>query len=240
MRRSLLVLPSALLLLLAAAPARAADAPKGPWDGFGVGSSVTTKTTTKMSMPGVPEQAMKSRMTLVKVTDDAYVLEMENEVAGQWNGQEITIPRKAPTGAGAMPEAKFEELGEEKVTVEGKEYACKKRKAVMAGATTITWTHDTHGVLKMEGTMPGDTSTTMTVTRLEAKATVAGKELTCREERSVMKSPQGETTSTSLTSTAVPGFAVRSETKMAMGPVETTTLTEVVEFTAKHAVVTTK
>src|SRR6186713_2148808 len=78
------------------ASAFAADAPKGVWDGYGVGTTVTTKITSKVEMEGAQESTTQNRQTLVKITDAEYTLKVESEVGGQWQpGMEVPFPRKA-------------------------------------------------------------------------------------------------------------------------------------------------
>src|SRR5262245_43346529 len=119
-----------LALVLASSPATAAEDAKVKvgWEGFGVGSYVHQKTTTKLSGPGMPEmppQTTETKITLVKVTDDAFTVKSEAKSGEMdWQGTEVAIPRKG-TGVEGKDE-KPEDLGEEKVTVEGTEIVCKK------------------------------------------------------------------------------------------------------------------
>jgi hypothetical protein len=188
----------------------AGDDPKSPWDGYGVGTTVTMKSTTKMSMEGAPEMTTQSRQTLVKVTDDAYVVKMEQENAGTWTGQDVTIPRKAVAGTGTEG-PKPEDLGEEKVTVDGQTLDCKKTKVTASGVTTIQWTHEKHGTVKSETTGPGEQKTTMETTKLAAKFTVAGKDFECREQVSSTKAAGSETTTTMLYCDKMPGGLAKME-----------------------------
>jgi len=238
-----------------AAAAWAGDPPavKMPWDGFGADSYVQYKATTKVTMPGqaMPEQVTETKETLVKVTDEAFTVRYETKAPTGWTKTaEIQIPRKIsklPMPTGDEPKAATEDLGTEKVTVEGKEIECKKVRVKVAGAsTTTTWTSETHGVLKFETEYEiggVKTSSSRVVTALAKKVTIAGKEISCRESKTVMKSsapagtPAGmggsETTMVELESDAVPGHKVREETSSATGPMTNVSVREVVAFEAK-------
>jgi hypothetical protein len=230
------------VLLALASTAFAADEVKVkfPWD-FGVGSFVHTKTTTKMSVPGapaMPEMVMENKQTLVKITDEAWIVKSEQGTGGSWMpGSEISFPRKF-TGSDKTSEMKIEteDLGTEKVTVEGTAYDCKKIKAKGSFGTTTSWTNEKHGVLKSETEATGGNTSTMTVTALAKKAKAGDKDVVCREVKNVSKMSMGpvasETTMVMLTSDAVPGHTVRSEMTTS-GQVSQTAVTEVIAFEAK-------
>ena len=223
----------AAAVLGAFSTASAGDPPpyKGPWDGFGAGSSVTTKSTT--SMPGMDATSTETRQTLVKVTDEAYVVKSEMKVGEEWMGQEMTIPRKATGEDPNLPKPKIEDLGTEKVTVDGQDYECKKQKTVTGDASAISWTHEKHGALKVESTYPTGGST-MLVTKLSTKVKVAGKELDCRETKVTSKMLGGmEMDMVSLDCDAIPGRSARSESTTKMGGVATKSVNEVVAFEVK-------
>jgi len=226
----------AAAVLGAFSTAWAGDPPpvKNPWEGFGVGSTVTEKTTASAPMPGMEPQTTETRKTLTQITDEAYVVKHETKVGDQWMPQDIPFPRKM-TGKEDpnAPKPKVEDLGSEKVSVEGTDYDCKKQKTILPGSTSLTWTHEKHGILKMEGTTEGAGSTSMVVTKLATKATVAGKEIECRETKIATKMPQGETEILMLESDAVPGRGVRMEMAMKMGPMSTKSVTEVTSFEKK-------
>jgi hypothetical protein len=233
----------ASLLSLAAVASAEPPKVKFPWDGFGVGSYVHTKVTTKMSMPGMPampeQPASETKQTLVKVTDEAFTVKTETKMGETWTGgTETVIPRKF-TGEKMPVDTKVvpEELGTEKVTVEGTSYDCKKIKVKTGQVSVISWVHEKEGVLKSESDLGGGQgTTTMTVTSLSKKAKAGDKEVVCRESKTVSKTSMGgmnaETTITSLTSESVPGHQVRTEMVMA-GQMSMTTVTEVVAFEAK-------
>lgn len=219
--------------VLSASVAVAGDAAtRLPWDGFGVGSYVHTRSTTTMSIEGVPPQTSESKQTLVKITDDAWTIKQETKVGDDWMGSELPFPRKATGTPTDVQAPKPEELGDENVAVDGKDYACKKVRWAAMGATTTTWTHATEGVLKSETKGPG-TESTMTITKLSFKAKVADKEVEAREMVMVTKAAGTETKVTSWESKAVPGGSVRSEMLTDMGGMKTTILTETIAFEAK-------
>lgn len=205
-----------------------ATAVRLPWDGFGEGSTVHLRTTTEMGFPGVPPQTSEQRQTLVKVTPEHYLIKHETKVGEQWMGGETTYPRKV-SGA---PDAKPEDLGTEAVAVEGKEYACKKQRYVVGGYTTTTWTHETVGVLRNETKGAGSESSLL-VTRIAFKTTVAGKDVEARETTMTSKAMGSETKIKSWESRAVPGGTVRTEMVAEMAGMKTTTRTEVVAFEVK-------
>jgi hypothetical protein len=228
------LVPVAVLSL--ASPASAADAPKGLWDGYGVGTWVTSKTTSKMTMPGMeamPESVNESRQTLVKVTDAAWTIKTEMKTGEEWtNAMEMDIPRKAEAVTGTTP--KPEDLGTEKVTVEGKDYTCKKQRVTTPAGTVTSWVSEEAGLLKSESTTPSGDTTSTTVTALAKKVKVGTKEVVCREQKSVSKLMGNESTTTFLLSDAVPGHSVRTESTSSMGGgMKSTSVTETTAFEAK-------
>ena len=130
--------PLAVALLLAfAATARAADAPKGPWGGFDVGSWVEQKVTSRIGVPGGKphETVYEARETLVQILDITLVVKTERKNGDAWvEGREQRIPRPGTTSPPvAAPDApKAEDLGVETLTVDGVGIACKKSKLATA------------------------------------------------------------------------------------------------------------
>src|SRR5688500_3505161 len=157
MRARVLLAVVAALVIATAASANDAPGPKSPWEGFGAGSWVHRKKTTKMSAPGLsmPEEIAETRETLVRVTDDAHMVHRETKTASGWESSgEFPFPRRAAAASmpedGPVPRVEPEDLGTEKVTVEGKAIICKKARTKVASTTTTTWTSQAHGVLKTE------------------------------------------------------------------------------------------
>ena len=222
----------AATVLFASVAAAGDAATRLPWDGFGVGSYVHTRSTTTLSVEGVPPQTSESKQTLVKITDDAWTIKQETKVGDDWMGSELPFPRKATGTPTDVQAPKPEELGDENVAVDGKDYACKKVRVTAMGMATTTWTHATEGVLKSESKGPG-TETSMTVTKLSSKAKVGDKEIDVREMVIVTKAGGAETKVTSWDSKAVPGGTVRSEMVSDMGGMKTTIVTETIAFEAK-------
>ena len=219
---------------LAASVAKAEDAPgwKDPWVSFKPGSTATYKTTSTSSVPGAKERpALESRMTLVSVPEKEYVLRSEMKVGEAWTGRDLTIPRKAAKEGVEPP--KVEELGEEKVTVDGTEYACKKTKITILGTTRIAWVHKELGALKSEGPAPGGGTSSMVVTSLSKKFSVGGKDLVCKETTTTMPMAGSESTIVKLANDSVPGAEVRTETNTKRGPMTTTQVKELTAFEAK-------
>jgi hypothetical protein len=233
--------------LLSAASAFAADAAtyKMPWDGFGVGSYAQHRKTTKMELamkvPGMPEggQTTETRQTLVKVTDEAYTVKHETKVGGSWQGTEMTIPRKFDPRLMEMKDkmgAKVEDLGSENLKVDGKEYAAKKTKVEVAGATTVSWTHETLGLLKSEMTSSMGGTAMKTTTEVEtfaAKVKVGEKDVVCKKTKTTSKASTGDTTMSHWTSETVPGHQVKSESVMSMPQMKNVTTEELVAYEAK-------
>jgi hypothetical protein len=221
--------------LLAAGVARAGDAPaaKDGWTAFKPGSSVTTRTVMRMGGDAGDQPPQESRTTLVSVSDKEYVLRSEVKLAGEWQGKETTVPRAAPESGDAAQSLPAEAVGEEKLTIDGQEFACKKMKTVSQGTTTINWTYQDKDVLKSESTGPGDRKTTFVVTALRKKVTVAGKELLCRETKSTVKTETSENSSTSVTSESLPGGLVRSETLTRSIGMAISSVTDVIAFEVK-------
>lgn len=220
-----------LAALAVAAPALAGDAAvsKGPWDGFGEGSWVLQKMSAKVEMPGMdaPSNESVTRQTLVKVTDKAYTVKSEQKVGEEWMGSEMELPRTAATGATTEPTP--EELGAEKVSVDGEELPCRKRKVVAAGTETISWVHESKGTLKWTSKGPAGEGT-FQVLSFKEKLTVKGKEVVCTKSTTVMKGTQGDSTTTMWSSDAVPGGLVKMETASAMAGMKSTSVVEVTDF----------
>ncbi len=242
MRRSFLPFACALALFGLASAAFSDDAPasKDPWVSFGVGSFVTMKSTSKTAMaipdaPVMPEQVTEMRTTLVAVTEKEYTLKSELKPAGgEWSGQEMKIPRTTAAKP-AMPDgAKSEDLGAETLTIDGTPIPCKKTKVTVDSTVTIAWSSDKYGAVKSE-TKGADSESTMTLTKLAKKVTIAGKEIECRESTSSMKGPGVESTAVTLMSDQVPGGMVRSEStsKMTQAQMTSTNVMEVTAFETK-------
>ena len=225
-------LPTVFAALLALTPlCFAGQMPKGLWEGCKEGSWVTTKTTQKVTMGTmkIPEQVSEARQTLVTVTDEAWTVRSERKKGDAWlKSTEVAIPRTVPEKYAKMADAlKPEDLGTEKLTVDGKEYACKKTRVTIGKMVITNWVSEEVGVLKSENA--GDISSSMQVTTLAKKAKIGEKEVTCRESRTVSKAAGSETNLVQLESDEVPGRAVRSEMTMAM-PTQMTTVTETTAF----------
>jgi hypothetical protein len=217
---------------LAAGVARAGDAPaaKHPYASFKPGSTVTLRSTTRMGGDAGDQPAQEQRMTLVSASEKEYVLKTEILLAGDWHGQDQTVPIEAgEDGAKGTPEA----LGEEKLTLDGQEYVCKKAKTVSRGTTTTTWTYGDSDVLKSESTGPRGAQSSLVVTSLRKKQMVAGKELVCREAKYTAKTESSETTVTSLTNDGVLGHVVRSDTTVRTSGMMMSTASVVTAFETK-------
>src|SRR5258707_904003 len=81
--------------------------------------------------------------TLVRLTDDAHTINRESKTDTGWESSgEVSILRrdaaKPAPDDGSAP--KVEDLGTEKVTVEGKAYDCKKSRTTFGDTVTTTWT----------------------------------------------------------------------------------------------------
>lgn len=231
-----LVRVASFAVLAFAATAFAGDVKpaKDGWSSYGVGTSVTMKSTTKttMTMPGapaMPENVGESRTTLTAKTDKDYTLKMETKVGEQWMGTDVVVPLAA-AGEVRQPGAKVEELGDESVTVDGTPLVCKKQKVTMGDAVTTSWTNEKHGVVKSESKSVG-VETTMVLTKLAKMVKVAGKDVSCREMTVTSKTDASEMTAVSLMSDAIPGLSVRSESTTKM-PASQMTMFAVMEVTA--------
>jgi hypothetical protein len=226
------IVPSVLVaaaVSLLAGHALAGEA-KGLWEGCGVGSFVHQKMTMTMSMAGVPPTTTEMKSTLVKVTDAAWTVKTETKVGEEWMGAEMDYPRKA---TGTAPDApKPEDLGEEKVTVEGKDLACKKQQVKVGDQTVTTWTNDTYGVVRSESKGAGS-ETSSVLTKLAGKTKVGDREVEYRETTTTAKSAGSETKMVTWQSDAVPGHVLRTESVADMGAMKSTTVTETVAFEVK-------
>ena len=246
------VLIGVLSALALATVASAADVPvvKSPWEGFGVGSWAHHKKLSKWTGLSMPDMAEETRQTVVKVTDDAYTIKTEKKTTAGWEsaGESPSSRRAAaisPPDDGSGPKVESEDLGTEKITVEGKAFECKKVRTKIGESITTTWTSQTHGVLKTDSDNDaggGKTHDIRTVTAFAKRVKLAGKELVCRETTLFTKMdlpgmPSGTahdgTTGVLLESDAVPGRKVRVETLGSGGPVTMTSVEELVAFEAK-------
>lgn len=236
--RNLGILFAAAAVLLTAGAAQAGDVPlpKDTWTSFKPGSSVTIKTSIKTT-PHLPEQEGEGelRMTLVSIDDQEYVVKSEKRLDGEWtNGEETTHSRKpSEEEAAETKAAPGQPMGEEKLSIEGSTYVCKKTKTVSKGATKVAWVHKQQGELKSETTGPGDEKATSSVTALAKKVTIAGKKVSCREEKTVSSHQGIETTIVILTSSEVPSGNVRLDLHATGQGVTVDTVVEVTAFEAK-------
>lgn len=219
-----------------AVPAAAGEVKlKSQWDGFGEGSWVLYKTTAKSVMGDQPanENVMDGRSTLTKVTEKSYTVKTEQKVGEEWSGLDMEIPRFGADPAAQPTDAKVEDLGTEKVTVDGEALTCKKQKVTLADTVTISWTHEKHGQVKLESKGPGGEST-FEIVKLKAVVKVKGKDVECVQSATKMKSPQSESTTVMYVSDAVPGGSVRVESEMKMpGVMTSTSVMEVTDFEKK-------
>ncbi|MDJ0974258.1 MAG: hypothetical protein QNJ98_07350 [Planctomycetota bacterium] len=184
----------AALVLLIPADASAADwgletwkkrARGSEWEGYAVGSTYTTRTSTKGQMGGHSMNSVtETRSTLVKVTETHYHVKNETKLPnGQWLPGSVTQePRKK--------NVKFEtkDAGSEVVKVAGTDYTCKKiigTKIEDRKRETMTfWVHEKLGVLRyeMNEVMEGRKMAVKgTVTKLSVKKTVGTTTFECRE-----------------------------------------------------------
>src|SRR5438105_3762080 len=213
MRSLRIVVCVAVAALVAASAAQAADSPssKDSWTSFKPGSSATLKTWIKTT-PEVPRLMGKGelRMTLVSISDEEYVVKSEkrSDSGGEWTDSEENTHSRKPTADDAEEAAPAQALGEEKISIEGTAYVCKRAKTISNGATEITWVHKQHGKLKSERSGPGDKKSTTIVTALAKIVTVAEKKVSCREEKTSSSDAGIESTIVQVTSDAVPGGLV--------------------------------
>lgn len=241
-----------LLVTLGAAPLEAGDwdfehwtKRMSAWAGHGVGSMVHRRTTTNISHPQMPapmKTVTEEKKTLVKITETHYVLKVENLAMGQWTTREEQVPKTAR----ATSEAKVEDVGEGSVTIEGKAYACKKKKYTglqmdggasaeeMPVSSGVVWVHDSLGVLRIDSTtdmMGQSVTTTWQVQRLDVSHQVGDTTLACREI--ALSNPMMGGKMTLLECPSVPGDTVRLEMKSDRMGATTSTVTELVAYVKK-------
>jgi hypothetical protein len=221
--------------LLAGAALARADGANGAWDSFKPGTTVTKRTVSRMGGDAGDQAPQEERQTLVSVNDKEYVLKSEVKIQGEWHGSDVTVPRTSaasaePTEKTSAPEV----LGEDKLTIDGQDFVCKKTKTVSQGATTITWTYQDKDVLKWETTGPGEAKSSFAVTAIRKKVKVGGKDLECRETKTTSHQAEGnETTIVSLDNDTVPGRNVRTEMSLRSPGMFMTTVTEVTAYEVK-------
>jgi hypothetical protein len=228
-RTALAVAVSCALLCATAA---AADLLRDPWAGFAPGSFVHQRTTTRTSVANRGDSATESRTTLVAADGPKVRLKSEFRVAdGTWQAQEITID---PGAQGAVEAPRPEPLGEEKVTVDGRELVCRKQRTVAAGVTTVSWVHPDLGVVRSESRSEGAGRTDVVLEKLAEKVRAGKDDVECRRVRTITTSAVGTSETAMWLSPAVPGGVARSETLTVQGSVRVTMFTETVEFLARR------
>lgn len=213
--RNRFALASSLAFLAFASTALAGDAPaiRDPWTSFGVGTSVTSKTSTKTTieiegMPTPPDTVSESRLTLTAMNDSEYTLKREFKIEGEWKGDDLKFRRG---GQPQVSEGDKVELGVETITIDGISIECKKTKTIRMRNVTTSWTNERHGLVRSESNGGGMVRKQM-LTKLSKKVTVAGKEYDCREMTYTWSDGRGETVCVSLLSDKMPGELVRSDT----------------------------
>ena len=99
------------------------SAPKHPWGAFKPGSYAKYKTTSEMEIAGTKNKTeTEMKQTLLEVTADEAIVEMEMSVAGNVNKVKTPMPLKAPAGKAADgPKPK---TGSEEIKAGGKSYKC--------------------------------------------------------------------------------------------------------------------
>jgi hypothetical protein len=103
-------------------PAKA-SAPKHPWGSFKPGSYAKLKTVSVMEIAGNKTKSeTEMKQTLLEVTADEAIVEMEMSVAGTVQKTKTTIPLKGPDGKAS--EGPKPRTGSEEIKVGGKSYAC--------------------------------------------------------------------------------------------------------------------
>ena len=194
---TLLALGMVLALLLAAAPAHAHDwtiesfqkqAQQSDWEGFGVGTSYTTKTAATSPMG---TRNSEERKTLMKIEAEHVVIKTEQKQAdGTWKEVKTDkIPRKKKVTF------EMKDAGAEKVKVGETEYDCKLVEGVKTedgkSEKARFWVHDAKGILQMEMPAGPGMMIKMTVTKLDYEKTIG--ETTLKNVRSFTASFPGGT-----------------------------------------------
>lgn len=244
MRRCLIAVS---VLLVAAAPFDSAcglaqgkqedkkvDKSKHPWAKWQPGSYVKFKVLNDM---GVMKQEGEITQTLTKVTDEEYTLKIENKIGGQDQTQEQT----SDLAAGSVkcdPDA--EKVGEETLTVDGKEYKCTIWKSVAeqggSEVETKAWIADgmdlaLKAVSKVAA--PVQIETEMTAVKLSEEVAVGDKKINCMKLEGKIKMAMGEGTIVNWMSLEVPGAVAKSATALSMSGMKMTATMELVAFEAK-------
>lgn len=248
MRSRLVLIALASLVLLVPSDARAADwgldtwkkrASTSEWEGYAVGSTYTTRTTTKGQMAGrTMNNVTETRHTLVKVTDTHHHVKTETKMpTGQWLPGTV---RQEARKKNVTFETK--EAGTEAVTVGGTAHTCKKvigTKIEAGKRETMTfWVHDSLGVLRyeMNEVVEGRKMAVKgLVTKLDVEKTIGEHSFACRElEMSVDVPGMGAMKRTQLMTNTGPAGSLYSTGTMSPGGMGTmTTTTEVVSITLK-------
>ncbi len=203
------------------------------WDGLGVGSMVHRKGFQEMSMPQMPapqRQETEEKKTLVKITDEDFVIKVEQKQMGAWQTEEKTEPKKKNWTH------KVEELGTETVTIEDTEYECSKKKVQWmdgetAKDTAVLYVNEKLGIVKM--LVGDDQGVEIVVTKLDQEWTVGDVTLKGREMAMTIPTPMGKLSGTMRLCPEVPDATIRQEIKSGQGPMQMHQVTELVAFVKK-------
>ncbi len=264
--RVLGVLPKILLglviMVLLSAPSRAEDwsiegmaGAASPWAAFAPGTMVQYRTTSDIKVTGRDDMnrsnVKETRLTLVEITEDEYVIRVEERVDGEWAARTVRESKVRKTDS---DRSMLEDDGEGSLSLGDKTYVCTKKKVADVrdlldgprgpgevrpdgeSKSGVVWEHETLGVLKVESRTPaerGTATTTLLATRIDVLQRIGETALSCREFTWSTNMVGGRTVR--LESLAVPGRMVLVTGEVEQGPVKMSHRKELVGLTIKAA-----
>ena len=181
------------------------------WTRFGPGSWAETLTTGRREGT---ELRTVEKSFLKAESESEIVLSIETVDAGGGRSSidmNYPLPRRAPT-----KEEEGKKTGEEKLTLDGKEYACD----IVEQGGVRRWVCATvaanGGVLKSEA-VTGATKILSRLLKLEEKVAVGKERLACWVREEITDTGDQKTTRTSWICDAVPGGVVKSQVRQVRG-----------------------
>jgi hypothetical protein len=203
-----------LLLLLLALPQEKLDVSRHPWMRHAAGASVSYTLTQEL---GALKQEGRLTHKLKEVTAAGYTVGIQvSQLAGEQTLEEKdSVPVK---------------VGEEKLTVAGKELACavwesKGSRGPAASAGKYWLAPGVPVAVRIVASVEGQEELELAAVAFDEKVSAAGKEYACVKLQGKSKGPFGEAETTLWASDQVPGGLVRMIGKgKVQGVVATTTL----------------
>jgi hypothetical protein len=181
------------------------------WENFAPGSWAEHQTTG--TRDGAVVRAVE-KSTFKEATAREVVISLETVDAG--GGKSIVDMRYPAVQRDVPKEDLGKKTGEEKLTVDGKSFACEIRERRGVRRWICADAPANRGVLKSEA-ITGASQVLMRVLKLEEKVTVGATPLTCWVREEITDTGDQKTTRRHWISDGVPGGLVRSEVRQVRG-----------------------